>query len=406
MTSARAAGCVLASALMFASIPAVANDPSTDDATSSAASTDDDVAEESFWGRLKDPEDGRFDLSSWLLDRRGALPVPVIITEPAVGYGGGVALLYFRRPEGKAMSRPGADGEPRAITPDLYGAFAVGTENGTRAFGGGASLHFAEDRWRWKGGVGSSKINLDYWRELAGGDTRQIAYSVDGIVSLQQVQRRVGDGDLYAGLRWLYVDFDSRLDLASDEQYFEPREFAQRSSGLGLVVEHDTRDNAFTASSGWLGVFEATAFAPAFGSDESYELYRGKAYGYRAVADGRVVLGGRIDLRAANGDVPFYMQPYVELRGVPAARYQDRRTAALETEVRWNLDDRWALIGFAGLGKAWGRDTDFGDADSVATGGAGFRYLIARRLGVYAGLDVGWGPEQHAVYVQVGSAWR
>jgi hypothetical protein len=332
--------------------------------------------------------------------------VPVIITEPAIGYGGGLALLYFRRPEGKPTSRKGGDGEVRPITPDLYAGFGARTENGTRGVGGAASLHFDEDRWRYKGGIGDTRINLDYYRELAGGGTRRIAYTVEGIVSLQQVQRRLGEGDAYLGLRWLFVDFDSRLQVESDADAFEPREFAQRSSGLGLVLEVDKRDNPFTPSRGWIGVFESTAFAPAFGSDNRYELYRGKAYGYRPLAQGRFVLGGRIDVRAASGDIPFYMQPYLELRGVPAARYQDERTALLETELRWNVDERWALLGFAGVGKAWGREHGFGDADSVVTRGAGFRYKIARALGLYAGLDAGWGPEDRAVYVQVGSAWR
>jgi hypothetical protein len=45
-------------------------------------------------------------------------------------------------------------------------------------------------------------------------------------------------------------------------------------------------------------------------------------------------------------------------------------------------------------------------AQSVTTHGAGFRYKIARVLGLYAGLDAGWGPDDRAVCVQVGSAWR
>ena len=44
---------------------------------------------------FRDPEDNAFDMSSFLLEHRGLLPVPVIITEPAIGYGGGAALLYF-----------------------------------------------------------------------------------------------------------------------------------------------------------------------------------------------------------------------------------------------------------------------------------------------------------------------
>ena len=45
--------------------------------------------------RFLDPEDGQLDLSEWLLDRRGFLPMPIIITEPAVGFGGGVALVFI-----------------------------------------------------------------------------------------------------------------------------------------------------------------------------------------------------------------------------------------------------------------------------------------------------------------------
>jgi hypothetical protein len=45
------------------------------------------------------------------------------------------------------------------------------------------------------------------------------------------------------------------------------------------------------------------------------------------------------------------------------------------------------------------------DNQSTAAGGAGFPYELARRYGVHAGLDVAFGPDDPAVYVQVGSAW-
>ena len=43
-----------------------------------------------------DPSDGYLDMSDWLVNKRGFLPVPIVITEPAVGYGGGVALMFVR----------------------------------------------------------------------------------------------------------------------------------------------------------------------------------------------------------------------------------------------------------------------------------------------------------------------
>jgi hypothetical protein len=114
----------------------------------------------------------------------------------------------------------------------------------------------------------------------------------------------------------------------------------------------------------------------------------------------------RLDGRAANGRVPFYLLPYVDLRGVPAARLQDRRTSVVETELRWNVTPRWAAIAFVGGGRAWGTFTDFSDGNRTTSGGVGFRNLIARRLGLYVGIDVAKSTLDSAIYLQVGSAWR
>src|SRR5215218_4738661 len=46
-------------------------------------------------GTFTDPDDGRVDLSDYLLTRKGFLPVPIIVTEPALGYGGGLAIAFF-----------------------------------------------------------------------------------------------------------------------------------------------------------------------------------------------------------------------------------------------------------------------------------------------------------------------
>ncbi len=48
-----------------------------------------------FMDDFKDPKDGAFDVSGMLDSPAGFLPIPIIITEPAVGYGGGLAVLYF-----------------------------------------------------------------------------------------------------------------------------------------------------------------------------------------------------------------------------------------------------------------------------------------------------------------------
>lgn len=354
-------------------------------------------------GKFKDHE-GKLDVSEWLLERKGFLPVPIIITEPAVGYGGGVALAFFRKP--KVAARTTSEGKVHLIAPDIYGGAVMKTENGSEAGGAGASLHFAEDKWRYRGGAAKASFNLDFYTAGALGESQKIGYNLDGIMSFQQVFRRLGEDDLYLGMSWIYMDLDTRLDLESDRDFFTDKELSQRSSGLGLSLEYDTRDNTFTPSKGWLGMVDATFYDQAFGSDNKFQGYRGHVFAYQPMFDERLIVGGRIDVRAVDGDVPFYRLPYVDLRGIASGRYQDRRVAMLETELRWNLTDRWALIGFVGAGRAWGRRSSFADASSEVSKGAGFRYLLARKLGLYTGLDYAWGPEDKTFYIQVGSAWR
>ena len=48
-----------------------------------------------FFAAFRDSEDGAFDISDWLITKKGLLVVPTIITEPSVGYGAAAAAVYF-----------------------------------------------------------------------------------------------------------------------------------------------------------------------------------------------------------------------------------------------------------------------------------------------------------------------
>jgi len=345
-----------------------------------------------------DPEDGQLDLSEWLLDRKGVLPVPIVITEPAVGFGGGVMGLFFRESLRDAAGRQ-REGE-RMVPPDIYGIGGAGTENGTWAGAAGGMVTSRDGRYRWRGGVARMSANLDFYG--LGGHLEAQRYNLDGWASVQHGMLRLGDSDVWAIARWNYLDLTNRFDLESQVPQVGELVRTNKASGLGISLEVDTRDNIFTPSRGWTGALDLTWYSPHWGSDTTFQSYRAHAFVYWPVAR-EWVIAGRLDGRAANGQVPFYMLPFVDLRGVPALRLQDRRTAVAETELRWNLTPRWALIGFVGAGRAWGTRGD--DADTVATG-VGFRYLVARRLGLYAGMDYARSTQDDAVYIQVGSAWR
>jgi hypothetical protein len=88
---------------------------------------------------FKDPQDGAIDLSQFLLEAHGVLPVLIPITEPAVGYGGGAALLYFHNRKKKYDSY---------VPPDVSGIAGLATENKTWGAGAFHRHIFGENRVR------------------------------------------------------------------------------------------------------------------------------------------------------------------------------------------------------------------------------------------------------------------
>jgi hypothetical protein len=350
--------------------------------------------------RFLDPQDGELDLSEWLLDRKGFLPIPVLITEPALGYGGGLFAMFFSESMRDAAAR--AKGG-RVDPPNIYGLGAFGTENGSWGAAGGGMVSFGEGRYRWRGGVGRASVNLDFYG--VGGKLGPVGYNLDGWFSSQQGMMRLGESDNWLVARWNYFDLTNTFDAPGQAGQFGDIVRSSRDSGLGLGFEHDSRDNIFTPNQGWVGSVDLTFYDPDWGSDTRFQSYRGHVFSYWPLSKA-FVLGGRVDARMAEGDVPFYLLPAVELRGVPAMRLQDTRTGVIETELRWNMTPRWALVGFLGAGRAWGSRNDFSDGTDTVTKGGGFRYLIASRLGLYVGVDLAWSTQDKAWYIQVGNAWR
>src|SRR6476660_8427385 len=70
---------------------------------------------------LKDSLDGAFDLSDWVLTAHGFIPVPMLITEPALGgFGGALMAVFITR---NAPYVDTVDGKPvkQRVKPNVYG---------------------------------------------------------------------------------------------------------------------------------------------------------------------------------------------------------------------------------------------------------------------------------------------
>jgi len=392
--SARRYACVLVmafaaawvSSLQAQTLPPPGSEPSADTPTATRAS------------RFFDAEDGMFDVSSFLEDPRGFLPVPVVVTEPAVGYGGGAVGMFLRpRPEA------GSEGWAR---PNISAIGGLATENGTWAAFAGDTSRWLDGRLRTLAGGGTGNINLDFFgfgADRADVD-RAVRYSLQFSGAVAQVNWRLQPRSPWAvGVRYVYANVDPKL---REEPIFPG--LADRArvtvSAPTAILEYDTRDNVFTPTR---GVYAESAYLVSretLGASTDFERFDQILMAWKTLPH-EVTLGARVNYARASGGTPFFLRPFVALRGVPDVRYQGDEMVSLELEGRWQFQGRWSVVAFGGAGRSWSRGQAVSFTQGVGAGGAGFRYELARKFGMHVGVDVAHSPGTTAFYFIVGNAW-
>lgn len=364
-------------------------------ATAHAHSTASDSA--STESKFIDPADGWFDISGFLDTGHGFVPIAAPITEPAIGYGAAGGLVFIRR------HPPLPSGHYRRPNMTLVGG--MGTENGTWAGFAGHSGSWRDDRMQTLVAGLYGSIELDFY---GFGDSplsdRPAHYELDPAGGFAQARYRIGDSRVQVGLAYGLMQFDVSFDDASPPAEIGADDLDARIGGAVPALIYDSRDNAFTPTTGLYGEIDTAFFGEALGGSSNFQRLMTMGMVFQPVAT-TVFLGVRADAAFSFGDVPFFARPYIALRGAPIMRYMGENAASIELESRWQFWRRISAVGFAGYGRAWsefrGVDTD----QAITTGGGGLRYELARRYGLHMGVDVAWGPDETALYIQFGSAW-
>jgi hypothetical protein len=369
---------------------------------------------DSMMDKFIDPKDGKFDCGDWFLNHKGFLLVPEVITEPAVGYGGGAFLLFFHDSLAAKMSREKIEEQEnksgsstiQMIPPSISGAGAFKTENGTW---GGAGFHFGswqEDHIRYLGAAGKVSLNLTFYGTSEDSPLKNgVDYNLEGWGVFQELKFRMGDSNAFFGGKLSYFDSTSTFEFGQNSFEIEEWELDLRNVGAGFVVDYDSRDNMFTPNTGVNTKLTAMFYSTEGALDISreYQVVDGRNKAYWKIGSLPLVLGWRVSGRLSTGRVPFYALPYIELRGIPLSRYQGNHALETEVEARYQVTDRWGLIGFGGVGRTSKNLNEFAESENRWAGGVGFRYLIARVLKLHTGVDVAKGPEDWAIYFKVGS---
>lgn len=355
---------------------------------------------------LKDSTDGAFDLSDYIIDAKGFVPVPIIITEPALGGFGGCLIPVFLQKNPPYIDTVDGKVKITPLAPNLTGGAALYTVNNTWALLGFRQGTLVKSRIKYTIGGGYANVNMSYYRDVAQLGEREFKFNIKTFPLLLQGTKRIGASYWYAGSKYLFLKTDLKYtgDPSIPPEFAKEKDYSSIVSQLGAVIELDKRDNIFTPNKGIKVHFDANRSDKVIGSDYDFWKLNYYSYGYAKLAN-KLTGGLRIDGQQAFGDVPFYMLPYLDMRGLPINRYQGNADILTEAELRWDFIRRWSLLFYCGAGKAFDDWSDFGDAKLVATYGTGFRYFIARKFGLRMGIDIAKGPDTWAYYIVFGSNW-
>ena len=351
--------------------------------------------------KVKDPNRGRF------------LPIPIFITEPAIGEGLGLALAYFHRQKDitedqslASMNSIGGASKEQAPPPTVTGVMAAYTSNDTAAVGIGHMNSFKDDHIRFTGLLAVADVYSTFYLL-----DRPFKFNLKGSVAYQETRFRFGDTKWFWGIGFSYLDADTSFLVEPPEDQFDNPEpildlFRSEvtNSGLSAKAAWDTRDNTSMPNEGQLFDLALWRYDEIFGSDSEYWDARLKLLSFHQLHE-KFVLGLRLEGSAIDGDPPFFAIPWVTLRGIPAMRYQGDRVGMFEIEARYTFSPRWAVLGFAGLGSVSSKKPAIDTDQSIYNYGLGGRYNIFEAQNIWVGIDIARGPEDTNWYIQVGHAW-
>lgn len=358
----------------------------------------DEGEKKGFWDRFKDPEDGMLDFTASGGSGEGFFPLAVPFNEPAVGVGLVLAGAYFHpKKDSEAAESSKSMGPPTAT----FGAVA-GTTNGTWFAAGGHHHVWKHDTIRYIGALGTGSLNLTFYGFGDQGTSEDdgLDFNMGVGTVIQQAKFRIAGKPVFVGARYTYAETDTTFDIGGSG----PVNGVTDIAGLTGLVEYDSRDTVFTPNRGLRATLDVGWFSETVGGDFDYWSAKTALRYYWPLGE-KWILGLRGDYDIIGDGAPFYALSFVKLRGVPAFRYLGHYVITVETELRYKIDRRWSVLGFAGGGRAATEFSNLSDADRVHSYGGGFRYLIARKLGLGAGIDIARGPEDTVVYLTIGSAW-
>jgi hypothetical protein len=351
-------------------------------------------------GIMRDTLDGKLDFSRFLVEAHGFIPVPVIITEPALGNIGLAIAPLFLKPKKEIPKDAGY------VPPDITAGLAMITANGSWASGAMRIGSIPKAGIKYRFGLAYADINLNYYRTLPSLGEQELTFNFRALPIFGSISKKITRNGLYAGVQYVFADLKVKpLFNGNLPEFIKPKDLDNQVGTLGVFADWDRRNSIFTPDKGFRANITFDFNDNWTASDFNYQSLSLTTNWFFPVRKSWIS-GLRLEWNQIFGSPPFYLYPSIILRGIPFGRYQGQAVLITETEQRFDLNKRWSVLGFAGYGRTFTGDDAYNDPQNIYNIGTGFRYLIARSFRIRTGIDVAMGPDSWGWYIVFGHNWN
>lgn len=224
-----------------------------------------------------------------------------------------------------------------------------------------------------------------------------------------QMMHRIA-GNLYIGASYEFQriqDFKYKTGGVIERQNISGKNGGV-TSGFGLLLTWDTRNNAYSPNHGFFSELNFTSFDNEIGSDFSFTSL---SLDVRKFIPWRInsVLALQGVFKLCQGDIPIRNLSMLGgtemMRGYYKGRFTDKGLATLQAEWRQYLFWRLGVVGFASVGEVAPDISGFSLPGLHYAYGCGLRILVKEREKVNLRIDYGWGKGSSGLYVMIKEAF-
>lgn len=291
-------------------------------------------------------------------------------------------------------------------------ALGLYTLRNQAVFGIESSIFFPDEKYILKTHASISHFPDRFWG--LGNDSKDAdlePYTISQFYIYPQLLRKIYR-NFFAGISY-EIQNVFRVDYgegkAPGTSLFDVQQIAGRQgsivSGIGLVAQWDSRNNAFSPNKGFYFSYTFNDFTPRLGSDYAYTNHFIDTRKYFSVGKNQV-LAFQLVCNLNEGQVPIRSLANIGsgtiMRGYYDGRYTDKNLLAFQAEYRFHLIGRFGMVVFTGAGRVGKSASEIFSFEHLKPSiGTGLRYAIDKKEKLNLRLDFGVGDRSDGFYFNI-----